>query len=169
MTDLPAPHYAAIPNHRRHDGWTVDRQRVFIESLTAGASVTQAAARVGMTTASAYRLKRRPGSEAFADAWWHAMKLNVDQLADTILDKCINGIEVPVYHKGEIIGTRRVFSLPTALNLLKHLEDQHSNYDGYRRRAGKGTHSEEVVAETAKLEAVPYDDPFLAEVRPETF
>ena len=53
----------------RADGWTTVRQRLFIETLYDTASPKQAADAVGMSLASAYRLRRSPGAEGSDAAW----------------------------------------------------------------------------------------------------
>lgn len=50
----------------RHDGWTIDRQLDFLAALARTGSVTSAAASVGMSRESAYRLRRRPSAALFA-------------------------------------------------------------------------------------------------------
>ena len=51
----------------RRDGWTPDRQAVFIAALTGGGSIAAAAAAAAMSRQSAYRLRRRDA--AVAAAW----------------------------------------------------------------------------------------------------
>jgi hypothetical protein len=53
----------------RRDGWTAERQLVFLETLARTRSVAQAAARAGMSRESAYRLRARPVGALFAAAW----------------------------------------------------------------------------------------------------
>jgi hypothetical protein len=53
----------------RRDGWTIDRQVKFILALHKTHCVSHAAAAVGMTRESAYRLRARPGHADFARAW----------------------------------------------------------------------------------------------------
>ncbi len=53
----------------RRDGWTPVRQAEFIGHLAETRCVKQAAARVGMSRESAYRLRRKSGAEGFAAAW----------------------------------------------------------------------------------------------------
>ena len=64
-TRLPA--FTPVPRKcQRHDGWTPERQRAFIERLADYGSVRAAANAVGMTPESAYQLRRQPGAEPFA-------------------------------------------------------------------------------------------------------
>lgn len=40
----PIPEFAPVPRKYRHDGWTPERQKAFIEALADCGSVTRAAA-----------------------------------------------------------------------------------------------------------------------------
>jgi hypothetical protein len=58
----------------RSDGWTSNRQIGFLDALQQTRSVTSAAASVGMSRESAYRLRGRPGSALFAVMWDRALE-----------------------------------------------------------------------------------------------
>jgi hypothetical protein len=60
--------FAPVPVRHRRDGWTVERQLVYLAVLAAGGRSGEAAARVGMTVQSAAKLLRRPDAGAFARA-----------------------------------------------------------------------------------------------------
>jgi len=64
---LPAFH--PVPVRARADGWTPVRQAEFIGMLAETGSVAAAAAFVGMARETAYRLRRKPGAQEFAQAW----------------------------------------------------------------------------------------------------
>lgn len=53
----------------RHDGWTVERQKIFIRTLAITRNVSRAAAAAGMSRESAYRLRRRAEGIALAQSW----------------------------------------------------------------------------------------------------
>ena len=53
----------------RHDGWTVERQKVFIEMLARTRNVSRAASAAGMSREGAYRFRRRPDGAVFASTW----------------------------------------------------------------------------------------------------
>jgi hypothetical protein len=89
----------------RHDGWTVDKQRSFIEHLVSTGSVTQACRAVGMSRQAAYALRFSRGAEGFAGAWDAALTLAGKMLADVAFELAMVGEEVPHYHKGELVGT----------------------------------------------------------------
>lgn len=66
-TGIPA--FMPVPARARRDGWTPERQRVFIAALARTGCVGRAAAAAGMSRESAYRLRRREGAARFAAAW----------------------------------------------------------------------------------------------------
>jgi hypothetical protein len=69
----PAKTCRPVPEPCRRDGWTADRQLGFLENLARTRSVSAAAAAVGMSRESAYRLRRRDPAGLFAAAWDRAM------------------------------------------------------------------------------------------------
>ena len=58
----------------RHDGWTPERQRRFIEELAATRSISKACRAVGMSRDSAYSLRDRPEAAQFRLAWKQALE-----------------------------------------------------------------------------------------------
>ena len=58
----------------RSDGWTPKRQLLFIHTLGRTRSVTRAAASVGMSRESAYRLRKRDSGGLFTAAWDFALE-----------------------------------------------------------------------------------------------
>jgi hypothetical protein len=89
----------------RHDGWTPQRKALFLEDLAARGNVRAACARVGMSREAAYRLRRREA--LVARAWDAALALARDSVADIFGDRAIDGIEEDVWHRGEMVGTKR--------------------------------------------------------------
>ncbi len=81
----------------RHDGWTADKQRDFIERLAASASVSDAARYVGMSRQSARDLYNR--SAPFRAAWNEALRAAVSVLAETAFDRAVNGTQEQVWYK----------------------------------------------------------------------
>lgn len=101
------PHFDPVPRGtNRHDGWTEDRQRRFIEALSVTGSVKAAAHRVNMTPEGAYLLRRHPEAQSFRKAWEAALSLGVQQLEDIALERALHGTEVPVYSYGKLVGSR---------------------------------------------------------------
>lgn len=63
------PFFHPAPLRARHDGWSEARQCHSLAQLYLTGSVGAAARAVGMSRASAYRLRERAGGEDFAFAW----------------------------------------------------------------------------------------------------
>jgi hypothetical protein len=63
------PAFAPVPVRGRRDGWSAARQAGFMAALVRTGSVAAAAQAVGMSRASAYRLRERAGAASFAAAW----------------------------------------------------------------------------------------------------
>ena len=118
-TRLPA--FTPVPRKcARHDGWTPERQRAFIERLADYGSVRAAANAVGMTPESAYHLRRQPGAEQFRQAWQAALDLGIERIEDVAMDRALNGIEVPVYSYGKLVGTRRIYNDRLLMFMLRN-------------------------------------------------
>ena len=106
----------AIP--ARHDGWTRAKMATFLRELAASQSVAHAAKSVGMSRQSAYRMRNRLAGTPFALAWEVALEAGLQQLAHAVLDRAVNGEEVPRYYHGELVGTHRKFDNRLAVWLL---------------------------------------------------
>ena len=102
----------------RHDGWTRERQAAFLRELAASHCVATAARAVGMSRQSAYALRARLKGEPFDRAWQAALLNRFDELAEAAMDRALNGVEVPHYYKGELVGTSRKFDERLAVALL---------------------------------------------------
>lgn len=138
--------FTPIPRRYRHDGWTPERQRAFIAALAETGSVKHAAQRIGMSTDGAYQLRRQKGADSFAAAWLAALDQGVQRLEDIALERAINGVEVPVYSYGKLVGTRRVFNDRLLMFLLRNRA-----HDRYPEGAIRGA-SRPVDIEALKLE-----------------
>ncbi|WP_199555492.1 hypothetical protein [Sandaracinobacteroides hominis] len=64
-----------VATGNRSNGWTADKQAYFLGHLAATGSVAQAAAFVGMTARSAYKLGTRPDAASFCAAWSRAIDI----------------------------------------------------------------------------------------------
>lgn len=108
--DDPYP-FDPVPSARlRHDGWTPERQRLFIDALRQIGMVSAAAKAVGMSRKSAYALLKRAGPESsFARAWSEAQISGETSAYYTLIGRAMNGVEVPCFYRGIQCGTRRVY------------------------------------------------------------
>ena len=101
------PAFAPVPRLKdRSNGWKPEVQRAFIEALADTGSVTSACRAVGRSTHGAYHLRRQPGAEEFAAAWEAALDFGMRRIEDVAMDRALNGVEVPVYSYGQLVGTR---------------------------------------------------------------
>jgi hypothetical protein len=104
----------------RHHEWTRARMVGFLRELAACQNVSQAARSVGMGRQSAYKLRDRMGGTPFALAWEVALESGVQQLAHALLDRALNGEEVPHYYQGEEVGRHRKFDNRLAMWLVQN-------------------------------------------------
>ena len=119
MTEPTAPQSAPrrIPAASQHH-WSRAKMARFLAELASTHSVAAAARMVGMTRQSAYRLKARLRDQPFDLAWEAAVQSGYDLLHQAALDRALNGIELPVHHKGELVGTRRHYDERLTMFLL---------------------------------------------------
>jgi hypothetical protein len=102
------PEFAPAPTRKQIAGWTAERQRKFIDHLALTGHAGEAAAVVGLSSSSAYRLRNKPGAEGFARAWDHALRLAPTRLVAIGLDRAINGRVERHYRNGELVMERRI-------------------------------------------------------------
>lgn len=111
-------------------GWTADKQRAFLEHLATHGCVNQAAAYVGLSKQAAYALRRRAGRSMFALAWEVAVRTARKALLDEAFERAFAGREVPVWYRGEPVGTRIVHNDRLVMQLLAHkFEPLPSDFD----------------------------------------
>ena len=138
----PLPEFTPVPRKYRHDGWTPERQKAFIEALADCGSVTRAAAQVNMAQANCYALRRPPGAEEFRRAWDAALDFGLKRLKDVAFERAIEGQLVPVFVAGKLIGFRRKHNDALLMFCLRHYgQDQAGkrttiNYFSSRASAG---------------------------------
>lgn len=86
----------------------MNREEAFFAMLREGASVRRACAAAGMARSTAYR--RRADDPDFARAWDDAVEDGTDHLEDEMVRRAVEGIDKPVFYKGEPVGHVRVYS-----------------------------------------------------------
>jgi hypothetical protein len=119
---VPAIPFDPVPVQPRRDGWTVTKQRRFIEVLAETGVVRLAAAAAGMSEASAHRLARRPDAQAFCDAWDAALRMAARPAAAKLYEYALDGMTETVWRDGEIVYRRRRPSEKALIFLLSHLD-----------------------------------------------
>lgn len=115
--------------------WSRAKMARFLAELAATHSVSAAARVVGMSRQSAYRLKARLRDDPFDLAWEAAVQSGYDALHQAALDRALNGVEVPVYHRGELVGTRRAFDERLTVCLLSSRNHHTVPLDGTSQAA----------------------------------
>ena len=113
---LFAPYAHAAP---RRNSITPARQRAFISALAETGVVTAAARRIGASLEALYRLRNRPGAEAFAAAWEMALDRGLERLEDCAIERAILGEERPVVRGGKVVATWRRYDTQLILFLLR--------------------------------------------------
>lgn len=98
--------------------WTKARQVDFLTALAETHSVAEAARIVGMSRQSAYKLRARLRGQPFDMAWDAAYQSAQHSLYRAALERAIEGVEVPHYAGGELVGTSRKFDERLTLTLL---------------------------------------------------
>ena len=133
----------------RHDGWTDECKGRFLALLAESGNVQRSARRCGMSAQSAYVLRRREGE--FALGWDAALVLARDHAEQVLADRAIEGVEEPIFYRGEQVGSRLRFD---ARLLLAHLArlDRLAEDPKARRAAGR---FDELVAAIAGCEPPP--------------
>ena len=114
------------PETPRHDGFTPERQAAFLDALAASGSISAAAQAVGLSRTAIYNLRNREdeAGAAFRAAWDARLRQAVAVLSETAFDRAINGVEEPVFHKGEQVGTRIRHNDRLLMFLLKSLDPE---------------------------------------------
>ena len=114
----PTPLSLAPSFHNTPERWCKGRMADFLRALAGSHCVASAARSVGMSRQSAYRLRARLKGEPFDIAWEAAFQHGYDALHQVALERALHGVEVPVFHLGEQIGTRRHFDERLTVHLL---------------------------------------------------
>ncbi|MDQ8755728.1 hypothetical protein RCO27_05750 [Sphingosinicella sp. LHD-64] len=141
-TRPPLPEFAPVPRRYRHDGWTPERQKAFIEALADTGCVTRAAAMVNMSQANCYALRRAPGAEEFRRAWDAALDFGLKRLKDIAFERAIEGQLVPVFVAGKLMGFRRKRNDALLMFCLRHYgqdaEGKRTTINYFSTRASAG-------------------------------
>ena len=172
------PDFDLAPTRKRRAGWTAERQRKFIEHLSLTGHAGEAAAFVGLSSSSAYRLANKAGADGFARAWDAALRLAATRGVAIAWDRALNGRVERFYKDGELVMERRIpsdylltwllsrldplqFGSPTAKALAAATGDPREK--ARRELPGLMTSFEDVPEEKCPTEGVDYLDERLGE------
>lgn len=115
------PAFTPVPRAKeRSNGWKPEVQRAFIEALADTGSVASACRQVGRAEVGAYLLRRHPEAASFRAAWQAALDLGMQRIEDVAMDRALNGVEVPVYSYGKLVGSRRVHNDRLLMFMLRN-------------------------------------------------
>ena len=121
----PAPRdmlgFDPVPVRRRIDGWTLERQRDYVEALADTGVARQAAAIVGMTEQSASRLRRRADARSFDRTCEAAMRIGARRLVSVAFERAIEGTIKQHFYHGELKGEERVYDNRLLIALISKL------------------------------------------------
>jgi hypothetical protein len=106
----------------RHDGWTAERQQIFLATLADTGVVADAcrAARIGRD--SAYAFRRRASGRAFALAWEAAELIARRVLADDVMSRARYGVVDRVYRDGKLVAERHRYDNRLSMSVLTRLD-----------------------------------------------
>lgn len=96
--------YTPVALPPRRDGWTAERQRIFLQALAESCRVSVAAQAAGMSLRSAYSLRNHPRAAAFARAWDQALLLAADLLTALAFERAIVGSRREVRRDGRVVA-----------------------------------------------------------------
>ena len=115
------PTFTPVPRLKeRSNGWSPEVQQAFIEALAETGSVTAACRRVGRSERGAYLLRHHPEAAGLRKAWRVALDIGIQRLEDVAMDRALNGVEVPVFSYGKLVGTRRKYNDRLLMFLLRN-------------------------------------------------
>jgi hypothetical protein len=114
----PIPHaeFDPLAGH----GWTPERKTAFLDHLAHKGNVRAACKRVGLSREAAYCLRRR--DPLFARGWAAGLVQAREASVEVLADRAIEGVEEPVYYRGELVGTRRKYDTRLLLAHLARLD-----------------------------------------------
>ena len=122
--DKPRTPANTVPYVAPEDRWTKPRMAEFLRVLAATQQVKAAAKAVGMSRQSAYKLRNRLKGEPFDIAWEAAFQHGYDALHQAALERALHGVEEPIFHAGEQVGTRRRYDERLTVFLLSRRNAQ---------------------------------------------
>ncbi len=109
---------------RRHDGWSANNQRAFLEAIAEGHGVDAACARVGLSATSAYAFRRTAKGAAFALGWRAASLVAREVVAETLMVRALHG-QTDTYTRADgTTVTRHRHDNRLAMSLLARLDRQ---------------------------------------------
>ena len=91
--------------------------RDFLYALMREGNVSEAARQVGANRTALYQKRAR--DDEFAALWDECLAIGCDNLEDTARRLAVNGWDEPIFHDGEVVGSKRKYSPALIIFLLK--------------------------------------------------
>lgn len=116
------PAFTPVPLRYRADGWTPERQAVFLGVLVEARCVSTATRAVGMSRESAYRLREKPGAESFAAAWDKILEAQCESRMSThdmLWHRVEYGKIRPIMNRGRCVAVRTTPDNDAVLQLYR--------------------------------------------------
>ncbi|HYI64934.1 MAG TPA: hypothetical protein VEW71_08625 [Allosphingosinicella sp.] len=104
----------------RHDGWTPEKKRRFLERFAEGGIVVEACQAAGMSARSAYNLRDR--DPLVAAGWEAAQVMARPKLADEAYSRSMNGVVERIYKDGAIVAERHRYDNRLTMAVLARLD-----------------------------------------------
>jgi len=149
------PRPAVLPTRLtvRRDGWTAERQRLFLSALAESGNVAAAARAAGISARSAFRLRTHPQGEAFARAWDAALMTAAGGLLSMAFQRAIEGAPRRLVRNGRVVAEQREPSDRMLMFLLRHLHPDLFGHDGPapKRQAAIGSLRQDYAGAMALL------------------
>ncbi|MFA7601482.1 MAG: hypothetical protein WCY29_00615 [Novosphingobium sp.] len=164
--ELPTIDFAACEGHAQIAGWTEERRVRFLSRLAECGNVRASAAGCGLSPQSAYKLRRR--DTLFARAWRAAVLLARDHSAQVLADRALDGVEEPIFYRGEQVGVRRRYDARLLLAHMARLDRLAEDAAAADNAAGDANGDADrfdellaLIAGEAPPEAMAGEDPYL--------
>jgi hypothetical protein len=107
---------------QRHDGWTPERERIFLITLAETGVVSDAARAAGLTRESAYARRNSAAGHAFALGWDAAILLSRHATADDVASRSRHGVIDRLYRNGELVAERHRYDNRLTMAHLTRLD-----------------------------------------------
>ena len=143
------PDFEPVKLQYRHDGLTPKRQVAVVQAMAECGCIREACARVGISAEAVYRLRRRPDAQSFRLAMDVALDGAADRVEDGVFARAIEGVEVPHYYKGELVGTHRRYDERLAMFILRYRRP--SRYGRHLDRHDRPRHPERAALGMADM------------------
>jgi hypothetical protein len=106
----------------RHDGWTPDKQRAFLERFAECGVITEACQAAGMSARAAYNLRDR--DPLFAAGWDAACLKARPRLADEAFARSMTGVVERIYKDGQVVAERHRHDNRLTMAVLARLDSR---------------------------------------------